>query len=79
MSENKTLHFSPEYKKILNNAQELAGLSGNRTILYEHLFLSLLNDTSFEKRQILFDFGLDLEQTKNILYRLVQVLLDVSL
>jgi len=71
-NEIKTLHFSPEYKKILNNAQELAGLSGNRTILYEHLFLSLLDDISFKKREILFNFGLDLEQTKNILYRLVQ-------
>ena len=68
----KTLHFSPEYKKILNNAQELAGISGNRTILYEHLFLSLLDDITFTKRQILFDLGLDFEQTKSILYRLVQ-------
>lgn len=71
-SEIKTLHFSPEYKKILNNAQELAGMSGNRIILYEHLFLSLLDDTNFEKKKLLFDLGLDLEQTKDILYRLVQ-------
>lgn len=70
-SEIKTLHFSPEYKKILNNAQELAGMSGNRIILYEHLFLSLLDDTNFEKKKILFDLGLNLEQTKDILYRLV--------
>lgn len=71
-SENKTLHFSPEYKKILNNAQELAGISGNRTILYEHLFLSLLDDTNFEKKKILLEMGLDFEETKSILYRLVQ-------
>ncbi|MBO7672700.1 hypothetical protein J6S88_04745 [bacterium] len=71
-SEIKTLHFSPEYKKILNNAQELAGMSGNKIILYEHLFLSLLDDANFGKKKILFDLGFDLEQTKNILYRLVQ-------
>ena len=71
-ADNRTLHFSSEYKELLKKALDIANVSGNSTILYEHLLLAVLNDKDFAKLNTLNDLGLDIEETKNLLQKLVQ-------
>lgn len=71
-ADNRTLHFSSEYKDLLKKALDIATVSGNSTILYEHLLLAVLNDKDFAKLNTLNDLGLDIEETKNLLQKLVQ-------
>ena len=40
---NVVIPFNNEFKKILKQTLDLASKSGNVNILYEHLFLALLN------------------------------------
>ena len=71
-ADNRTLHFGEEYKELLKKALDIANVSGNSAILYEHLFLAVLELKNSEKLEILEDLGLDVLETKNLLRRLVQ-------
>lgn len=71
-ADNRTLHFGSEYKEVLKKALDIASISGNSTILYEHLFLAALNKQNSDKIEILKSFGLDIEETKTLLQKLVQ-------
>lgn len=67
-----TLPFDDEYKEILKRALDLANKSGNQTILYEHLFLSMLSDKKSNNVKILEDLGFDIYKSKTLLEKLVQ-------
>jgi ATP-dependent Clp protease ATP-binding subunit ClpA len=63
--------FSDEFKNLLKNTLDLANKSGNQYVLFEHLFLSAINETSYNKR-ILEKLEFDINNTRNILSRMVQ-------
>lgn len=67
-----TLPFDDEYKEILKRALDLANKSGNPTILYEHLFLSVLSDKKSNNVKILEDLNFDIYKSKTLLEKLVQ-------
>lgn len=67
-----TLPFDDEYKEILKKALDLANKSGNPTILYEHLFLSVLSDKKSNNVKILEDLNFDIYKSKTLLEKLVQ-------
>ncbi|MBO6086922.1 hypothetical protein J6P92_01070, partial [bacterium] len=64
--------FDDEYKEILKRTLDLANKSGNPTILYEHLFLSVLSDKKSNNVKILEDLGFDIYKSKALLEKLVQ-------
>lgn len=66
------LPFDDEYKEILKKALDLANKSCNPTILYEHLFLSVISDKKSNNVKILEDLGFDIYKSKSLLERLVQ-------
>lgn len=66
-----TVPFSDEFKNLLKNTLDLAHKSGNHYVLFEHLFLSAINETSYNKR-ILEKLDFDIDNAQNILYRMVQ-------
>lgn len=66
------LPFDDEYKEILKKTLDLANKSGNPTILYEHLFLSLISDKKSNNVKILEDLGFDIYKSKSLLEKLVQ-------
>lgn len=66
-----TVPFSDEFKYLLKNTLDLAHKSGNHYVLFEHLFLSAINETSYNKR-ILEKLDFDIDNAQNILYRMVQ-------
>lgn len=66
-----TVPFSDEFKNLLKNTLDLAHKSGNHYVLFEHLFLSAINETSYNKR-ILEKLDFDIANAQNILYRMVQ-------
>ena len=66
------LSFDDEYKEILKRALDLANKSGNSTILYEHLFLSVISDKKSNNYKILEALGFDIYKSKSLLERLVQ-------
>lgn len=70
--QNQTLPFDDEYKEILKKALDLANKSGNPTILYEHLFLSVITDKKSNNVKILEDLGFDIYKSKSLLGKLVQ-------
>jgi len=70
--QNQTLPFDDEYKEILKKALDLANKSGNPTILYEHLFLSVITDKKSNNVKILEDLGFDIYKSKSLLEKLVQ-------
>ena len=70
--QNQTLPFDDEYKEILKKALDLANKSGNPTILYEHLFLSVITDKKSNDVKILEDLGFDIYKSKSLLEKLVQ-------
>lgn len=69
---NDNLPFDDEYKEILKKSLDLANKSGNPTILYEHLFLSVISDKKSNNVKILEDLGFDIYKSKTLLERLVQ-------
>lgn len=71
-SQNQPLPFDDEYKEILKKALDLANKSGNPTILYEHLFLSVITDKKSNNVKILEDLGFDIYKSKSLLEKLVQ-------
>lgn len=70
--QNQTLPFDDEYKEILKKSLDLANKSGNPTILYEHLFLSVITDKKSNNVKILEDLGFDIYKSKSLLEKLVQ-------
>lgn len=70
--QNQPLPFDDEYKEILKKALDLANKSGNPTILYEHLFLSVITDKKSNNVKILEDLGFDIYKSKSLLEKLVQ-------
>lgn len=66
-----TVPFSDEFKHLLKNTLDLANKSGNHYVLFEHLFLSAINETSYNKR-ILEKLDFDIDNARNILSRMVQ-------
>ena len=66
------LPFDDEYKEILKKTLDLANKSGNPTILYEHLFLSVISDKKSNNVKILEDLGFDIYKSKSLLEKLVQ-------
>lgn len=68
----ETLPFDNDYKEILKRSLDLANKSGNPTILYEHLFLSVISDKKSNNVKILDDLGFDIYKSKSLLEKLVQ-------
>lgn len=66
------ISFGDEFKSILKNALDLANKSGNSYVLFEHLFLAVINDKTSYNNRILEQFGFDTVNAKNILLKLVQ-------
>ncbi len=71
-ADNRTLHFGEEYKELLKRAVDFANVSGNSTVLFEHLFLAVLSYKEFQKINFLNDYGLNIEETRTLLQKLVQ-------
>lgn len=69
---NGPLPFSNDYKEILKKTLDLANKSGNLTILYEHLFLAVINDKKSYNVKILSNLGFDVYKSKTLLEKLVQ-------
>ena len=66
------LPFSYSYKEILKHTVDLAGISGNNNILFEHLFLSAITDKNSNIQAILQTFNFDIHNATEILTKLVQ-------
>ena len=64
--------FSKLYKDILKHTVDIAGKSGNNSILFEHLFLSVISDKNSHVQKILDKFGFDNYTVRDILAKLVQ-------
>lgn len=64
--------FSNHLKELLKNALDLANKSGNPAILYEHLFLAVINDRKSNNVRILEKLGFDIVKSKILLEKLVQ-------
>ncbi|MCR5266835.1 MAG: hypothetical protein K6E29_09635 [Cyanobacteria bacterium RUI128] len=69
---NVVVPFNKEFKSILKQTLDLAKKSGNTNILYEHLFLALLNAKNENIQEILDKYEFDVFKAKDILARLVQ-------
>ena len=72
ISTGKTPIFSHHLKELLKNALDLANKSGNPSILYEHLFLAVINDRKSNNVRILEILGFDVVKSKILLEKLVQ-------
>lgn len=70
--QNHDLPFDDKYKEILKRALDLANKSSNPTILYEHLFLSVISDKKSNNVKILEKLGFDIYKSKTLLEKLVQ-------
>lgn len=68
----ENIPFSYSYKEILKRTVDLAGKSGNDTILYEHLFLTVISDKTSNVQAILETFDFDIYNARDILTKLVQ-------
>lgn len=66
-----TVPFSEDFKHLLKNTLDLTHKSGNHYVLFEHLFISAINETSYNKR-ILEKLEFDIDNARNILFRMVQ-------
>lgn len=66
------LAFSDALKVLLKQTLDLASKSGNSTVLYEHLFLSVLLNKNSNNCTTLQRLGFDSEKSKHLLERLVQ-------
>lgn len=65
-------NFSHHVKILLKDTLDLAVKSGNPTILYEHLFLSVINDKNSNNVKTLEKLGFDVKTARNLLEKLVQ-------
>lgn len=64
--------FSENMKTLLLHTVNLASKSGNATVLYEHLFLSVLLDRNSNNYKTLINLGFDVEKSQALLEKLVQ-------
>ena len=64
--------FSQSSKELLKKASDIAQKSSNQSILYEHIFLAVLNDKTSYISRILEKFNFDIYKSKDLLSRLVQ-------
>lgn len=64
--------FSHHVKILLKDTLDLAVKSGNPTILYEHLFLSVINDKHSNNVKTLEKLGFDVKTARTLLEKLVQ-------
>lgn len=67
-----TPNFSMHVKNLLKNTLDLANRSGNPSILYEHLFLAVINDRNSNNVKILEKLGFNVFAAKTLLEKLVQ-------
>lgn len=65
-------NFSHHVKILLKDTLDLAVKSGNPTILYEHLFLSVINDKRSNNVKTLEKLGFDIPTARALLAKLVQ-------
>ncbi len=65
-------NFSHHVKILLKDTLDLAVKSGNPTILYEHLFLSVINDKHSNNVRVLEKLGFDVPTARTLLQKLVQ-------
>lgn len=72
LNTDKTPVFSNHLKELLKNSLDLANKSGNPTILYEHLLLSVINDKESNNVRILEKLGFDVFKSKILMEKLVQ-------
>ena len=68
----ENIPFSHSFKEILKHTLDLANKSGNNNILFEHLFLSVLNDKNSNIQTILSSFDFNTYNSKDILTKLVE-------
>lgn len=68
----KNVPFSDEFKNLLKDALDLANKSGNNYVLFEHLFIAMLEDKLSYNERILEHFKFDVDNAKEILFRIVQ-------
>lgn len=68
----ENIPFSHSVKEILKHTLDLANKSGNTNILFEHLFLSVINDKNSNIQAILNTFNFDIYNSRDILTKLVQ-------
>ena len=64
--------FSVASKNLLKKASDIAEKTSNQNILYEHIFLAILNDKNSYVSRILDRFAFDIYKSKDLLSRLVQ-------
>lgn len=64
--------FSNASKELLKKASDIAEKTSNQNILYEHIFLAILNDKNSYISRILEHFNFDVYKSKDLLSRLVQ-------
>ena len=67
-----TPNFSMHVKNLLKNTLDLANRSGNPSILYEHLFLAVINDRNSNNVKTLEKLGFNVFAAKTLLEKLVQ-------
>ena len=65
------LAFSDTLKNLLKKTLDLASKSGNTTVLYEHLFLSVILDKNSNNYASLSKAGFDIKMSQNLLEKLV--------
>lgn len=64
--------FSHHVKILLKDTLDLASKSGNSTILYEHIFLTVINDKNSNNVNTLEKLGFDVSTARDLLQKLVQ-------
>lgn len=66
------LPFSSAMKVLLRQTLDCASRSGNATVLFEHLFLSVISDKNSNCYRVLQSNGFDIEKSRALLEKLVQ-------
>lgn len=67
-----TVPFSNHLKELLKKTLDLANKSDNNYVLFEHLFLAVINDKLSYNKRILEQFNFDIYKSREILSKLVQ-------
>lgn len=67
-----TRPFGTEFKQLLKRTLDLANKSGNNFVLFEHLFIAVLNDKTSYIRRILEQFDFNIYESREVLYKLVE-------
>lgn len=67
----ENLPFNHNVKDILKHTLDLASISGNTNILFEHLFLSVITDKTSNIQPILEKFHFDINNARELLNKLV--------